>query len=225
MGSCCGLLTEQRIRFIFFFSELILFTAAGMTVKFFPIFFNVACHFSPVAVQVVFASLSFLVAIGSLSTNKMAKRVGRMQVIIPCWLIGITCTLLLGSMRSLYTVAWVMIPLFLTRCTSTWSTGSLISSIMADYTPKAERARWKALDTVAAVGFSSSAALGGYLIDQYGYGLTFVLTGCFQATVMPLWILLTPVVAKESELLAAAEALETSDARKKAVSVALAEEA
>jgi len=201
--TCCGLITVQRVRFMLFVTDLILSTAAGMTVKFFPLFFAVECNLSPVTLQILFASLSLLVALGSLLMNRISKGLGRMQVIIPCFAIGITCTLLLGSLRSLYQVPWVMILLFLMRCSMMWSVNPLQNAIKADYTIKSQRARWKAIDTVSAVGFSGSAALGGFLIDRFGYGLTFVITGWFQATVIPLWILLSPLVAKESELLAA----------------------
>jgi len=217
--TCCGLITVQRVRFLFFFGDLIVFLGAGMTVKFFPIFFRVECHESPVTVQIVFASLSLLVAVGSLMANKIAKRVGRMQVVIPCFMIGITCTFLLGALRSLYKVSGVMIPLFMLRCSMMWSTGPLKASVVADYTPKSERARWKALATISAVGWSSSAALGGLLIDRFGFGVTFMVTSFLQATVMPLWILLSPIVAKESELLAADEVPDSSDANVSAVTM------
>eukprot|EP00746_Dinoflagellata_sp_MGD_P096218 gnl/MRDRNA2_/MRDRNA2_385641_c0_seq1.p1 gnl/MRDRNA2_/MRDRNA2_385641_c0~~gnl/MRDRNA2_/MRDRNA2_385641_c0_seq1.p1 ORF type:complete len:219 (+),score=25.55 gnl/MRDRNA2_/MRDRNA2_385641_c0_seq1:45-659(+) len=181
-----------------------------MTVKFFPVFFNVQCHEDPVTVQIVFASLSGLCAVGTLISNWVAKRVGRMQVVIPCFMVGITCTLLLGSLRNLYTEPAVMIPLFMLRCTIMWSTGALKGSVIADYTPKAQRARWKALESITAMGWSGSAAVGGFLIDRFGYGPTFVITGCFQATVIPLWFVLLPIVAKESELLAASDAADLS---------------
>merc|ERR1740121_3217559 len=179
-----------------------------MTAKFFPVFFAVECKESPVTVQMMFASMSILVVVGSLVTNKIAKCVGRLQVVIPCFMIG---TVLLGALRSLYTVSAVIIPLFLLRCSMMRSTKSLRYSIVADYTPKSERARWKALDTVSSVGLYFSTALGGFLIDRVGYGPTFVVTGCFQATVVPLWILLSPIVAKESDLLAAGEGAESSE--------------
>jgi len=209
-STCFGIVTVQRVRGFFFFGELVLSLGAGMTVKFFPVFFNVECHEDPATVQTVFASLSLLCAVGTLLANKVAKRVGRMQVVIPCFMVGITCTLLLGSLRGLYTTPGVMIPLFMVRCSIMWSTGALKGSVIADYTPKSQRARWKALESITAMGWSGSAALGGFLIDQFGYGLTFVITGCFQATVIPLWFLLLPIVAKESELLAAAEVADSS---------------
>jgi hypothetical protein len=41
-------------------------------------------------------------------------------------------------------------------------------SILMDAVSKEERARWNALETVTAVGWSGSALLGGFLADKYG---------------------------------------------------------
>lgn len=71
-----------------------------------------------------------------------------------------------------------------------WSCTPLLGSIIADYTPKAwhggdlspgipghllsqrrrrqaTRGRWKALSSVAVVGWSGSAAVGGWLIETW----------------------------------------------------------
>merc|ERR1712232_564502 len=81
-----------------------------------------------------------------------------------------------------------------------WSVGALEGSIIADYTPKATRARWKALNAVSGMGFSGSAALGGWIIDRYGFGPCFMLTACFQASALPLLFSLRRVVALESDI-------------------------
>merc|ERR1712037_627695 len=85
-----------------------------------------------------------------------------------------------------------------------WSVGALEGSVVADYTPKATRGRWKALNSVTGLGFSGSAALGGWIIDAYGYGPCFVITACFQALSVPLLLSLWNVVAMESEIADAA---------------------
>eukprot|EP00439_Symbiodinium_sp_Y106_P063951 s1172_g9.t6 len=133
----------------------------------------------------------------------------RFLVIIPCYAVGITCTSLLGLLRPYYTVPGVMLPVFLLRCCSMWGASPLLGSIIADYTPKAQRGRWKALGSITAMGWSGSAAVGGALIDHFGYGITFAITGCMQSLALPTMCSLMPLVAKESELLAAAERCRT----------------
>jgi len=201
--SCFGLITVGRVRLVLFLIEIILCVGAGMTVKFFPVFFQEEGHINPAVLQAVFASLSALTVVGILITNRASKCAGRLQVVIPCYFIGICCTMLLGALRAYYTVPGVMLPIFLLRCSSMWGASPLLGSIIADYTPKAQRGRWKALSSITAMGWSGSAALGGALIDQFGYGLTFVITASMQSLALPTFCLLLPLVAKESELLAA----------------------
>eukprot|EP00928_Gymnodinium_smaydae_P017758 TRINITY_DN16789_c0_g2_i1.p1 TRINITY_DN16789_c0_g2~~TRINITY_DN16789_c0_g2_i1.p1 ORF type:complete len:497 (-),score=32.95 TRINITY_DN16789_c0_g2_i1:137-1564(-) len=205
-STCCGLVKARNVRGWFFFGDVVMSLGAGMTVKFFPVFFNIECHEDPATVQIVFASLAGICAVGTIVVNWIAKRVGRMQVVIPCFMVGITCTMLLGALRSYYKYPGVMVPLFITRCSIMWSCAAIKGSVVADYTPKSQRGRWKALESITAMGWSGSAAVGGWLIDHFGYGDTFVITACFQATVIPVWCMLLPLVAKESELLAAGEA-------------------
>jgi len=210
-ATCFGLVTTRRVRFIFFIGELLLSLGAGMTVKFFPVFFDIECHEDPATVQVMFASLFLVTALGTSLANKLAKHFGRMQVVVPCFMIGVCCTILLGSLKPFYQYPGVMVPIFMLRCSIMWSCGALKGSVIADYTPKSSRGRWKALESITAFGWSGSAAVGGWLIDRVGYGLTFVVTGSFQAIVIPLWCMLLPLVAKESELLRASEAADTVD--------------
>lgn len=218
-SACCGLIKAAQVRPVFFLGELILSLGAGMTVKFFPLFFDVECHEDPATVQIVFASLNGLTAVGTIIVNRLAKRWGRMQVIIPCFCVGITCTILLGTLKAYYTKPFVIVPIFMLRCSIMWSCSALRGSVIADYTPKSQRGRWKALESVTAASWSGSAAVGGFLIDRFGYGPTFAITGFFQATVIPMWIVLSPLIAKESELLAAAQASTVGDSLPSGVSM------
>jgi MFS family permease len=201
---CGGLVKTKHVRAILFAGELLMCFGAGMTVKFFPVFFDKECHIKPIAVQAMFAALSGCTVLGTLLANKAAWRFGRMEVIVPAYSVGIACTVLLGLMKPWYAIPWVMLPIFMLRCTAMWSNSALLGSVIADYTPKASRGRCKALGSIISAGWSGSAAIGGFLIDHYGYGSTFVVTGCFQAFCIPLWLLVFPLIAKETDLLDAA---------------------
>ncbi|CAJ1402250.1 unnamed protein product [Effrenium voratum] len=152
--SCFGLITVPRVRLVMFCIEMILTTGAGMTVKFFPVFFKEEGHIRPVVLQGVFASLQLLTGVNTFVNNRLAKCCGRLQVIICCYVVGISCTSLLGLLKSYYTIPGVMLPIFMMRCTMQWSCGALMGSIIADYTPKASRGRWKALGSVTAMSLS-----------------------------------------------------------------------
>lgn len=194
----------HRLRKFLFAGECINSVAAGMTVKFFPVFFSQKSNVDPATFQIVFAGLSLLTLVGVIIARWLAIKVGRFQVILPAYILGIASTIALGLVEKLWNHPVLTLTLFVVRCTSVWSVSALLGSIMADYTPKAERARWKALSSVTAAGWSGSAMIGGWLIDRYGFAVTFVITGALQATMIPLWLVLVPLVAKESEILDAA---------------------
>ena len=71
----------------------------------------------------------------------------------------------------------------------------LNTSIMMDYCPKEQRARWTSLQSVVRFGWCGSAAAGGVLADAYGYSFTFLITAGVQAAATALQatlILLVP---------------------------------
>ena len=82
--SCFGLITVRRVRLVLFMNEVILCLGAGMTVKFFPVFFKQEGHINPALLQAVFASLSALTVVATLISTRISKCAGRLQVIIPC---------------------------------------------------------------------------------------------------------------------------------------------
>lgn len=85
-----------------------------------------------------------------------------------------------------------------------------------DAVPKSIRARWKSLDAITMVGFSGSAAVGGYLSDQHGYMYSFLITALIQAvSVLMIVPLLTIVprfeVATSSDIVVGNASGETSE--------------
>ena len=67
-------------------------------------------------------------------------------------------------------------------------------SILMDYVPKKQRARWKSLESVSAFGWCGSALLGGWLADQYSYTFTFMITISMQALATLIYSMLLPLV-------------------------------
>jgi hypothetical protein len=56
----------------------------------------------------------------------------------------------------------------------------LKKSVLMDYTRKSTRGRWNSLDSVTRFGWSGSAVLGGYIIDRWDYGASFLATAVSQ---------------------------------------------
>lgn len=49
-----------------------------------------------------------------------------------------------------------------------------------DYVRKDSRGRWNSLDCLLAFGWCGSAVVGGFLLDRYGFDLTFIITASAQ---------------------------------------------
>lgn len=89
----------------------------------------------------------------------------------------------------------VIVVVFLIRTGVMNCTYPLNTSIMMDYCPKDQRARWTSLQSVVRFGWCGSAAAGGVLADAYGYSFTFLITAGVQAAATALQatlILLVP---------------------------------
>lgn len=147
---------------------------------------------TPIQVNVLFMAVPLSVAACALFTRRLALLIGRVQAILS---VGIPGVLLLLSMywmgrgydlkQSGSVPLWrnwsVIIPVYLVRTALINSSKPLKKSILMDYVPKKRRGLWNALDSVMAFGWSGSAIVGGYLVDNYGYGETFLYTALLQA--------------------------------------------
>lgn len=59
--------------------------------------------------------------------------------------------------------------------------GSDLVSMMQDV-----RGRWNSLDSILAFGWCGSAVAGGFLLDAFGFDLTFLITAFFQVRIKAL---------------------------------------
>lgn len=56
---------------------------------------------------------------------------------------------------------------------------------------QAARGRWNSLDSLFVFSWSGSAAFGGFLIAQSGFGMTFLITAIMQ---LAAWAILLPLI-------------------------------
>jgi MFS family permease len=87
--------------------------------------------------------------------------------------------------------AAVVLPVYIVRAASMNSWGGLSRAVMMDLVPKASRAKWNIFNSLSNASLASSAVVGGYIADAYGYRTGFLVTGVFHltafATMLPLW--------------------------------------
>lgn len=93
----------------------------------------------------------------------------------------------------------------------------LKKSILMDYTTKKTRGRWNSLDSVTRFGWSGSAVLGGYLIQNYSYGLTFLVTAFAQIVSATMLFALIPLMGSDHEktVLSTSGSIQAEDTRRK----------
>jgi MFS family permease len=112
-----------------------------------------------------------------------------------------------------YLATAVMAIIYLVRTGLMNCTYPLEESILMDFVPSDQRARWKALDSIASFGWCGSAALGGYLADQpsIGYTGTFLYTAAIQGVAVLLQaslMLIVPLHEKKEARPESADAAE-----------------
>lgn len=192
-----GLLTTQHVPYITFSADLLISLASGMTIKFFPLFFKDDCNMSAAEVQTIYLIVPVSMALCSTIGTKVAGYIGRVQACGILRASGLSC---FGMMLVLYDRSanpWLVVFFYVLRTALMNSTYPLEESILMDYVPKQERARWKSLESVSQFGWCGSAALGGYLADRHGYTFTFIVTICMQAAATCVYMSLITIVSKK----------------------------
>jgi len=189
---------QQRIPMLTFVASLITALGAGMTVKFFPLFFKNECDLSPSAVQGIYVAVPIAIILFSGFAQRLASTgFGRVQCIMISKAIGVSCLVLMVLCLRKFDAPWpVIVVLYLLRTGIMNCTFPLEESVTMDFVPKAYRARWKSLESVAQFGWCGSAALGGYLADRFDYSFTFLITAAIQGSAILIWATLIPYIPR-----------------------------
>ncbi|WP_372808070.1 MFS transporter [Pontiella sp.] len=167
---------------------------AGMTVKFFPVFFRDIYNLSPVQVQLIL-TLTFAVSAGlGILAQRISKKRGRAQMIVLVQALAIGC---LASIAFYPAVIW-LVPLFALRNALMNASQPLSRSIIMDFVPKKNRGTWNALQSVAwGIFWSASAVLGGFLIGDGNFRQCFLITaGVYAIGTLPI-LFIIPFVEQE----------------------------
>lgn len=161
------------VPFLVCLNDVITCVGAGMTVKFFPLFFKNDYGLSPTELQALFAVYSLSFAVFTWLCEKLASRIGRVHGSLLFSLGGVACLFSLAYVSSLPCVILV----FILRGALQNSIYPIDRSILMDFVPSDQRGRWNSLESLSAMTWSGSAVLGGYLMDSHDYRFTFVITG------------------------------------------------
>jgi len=188
---------NQLIIIILLLSNLIIGCGAGMTIKFFPIFFMKIYLFTPIFVQLIMGSTAILTGITSIFAQRFSIKRGRAKMIFLVQGIATLCLFIIAF----YPPALVLLPIFLARGSLMNASQPLSRSILMDVVPKKHRGKVNSLQALAwGLFWNVSAALGGFLIgDNNNFRLCFLITTIIYVIGTVPVLVLIPLVAKEKK--------------------------
>jgi MFS family permease len=153
----------KLIPYILVGSNVIIGIGAGMTIKYFPIFFIEVYNLKPMWVQVIMGITAVATGITGLTAQKLSMRRGRPLMI---FLFQLSATLCLFALI-FYPTIWLMVPLFVARGSLMNAGQPLSRSILMDVVPKKNRGKWNSLETLAwGLWWNFSALIGGYIVGD-----------------------------------------------------------
>mmetsp|Transcript_31486 Transcript_31486/g.37502 ORF Transcript_31486/g.37502 Transcript_31486/m.37502 type:complete len:554 (-) Transcript_31486:112-1773(-) len=192
------MVTRQKwIPYIMFTSNLIFAIGSGMTVKFFPLFFKDEVGMTPTEVQFIYVLAPIALVLSSGLGTSLSKILGRVQTTLVLYIAGLLCLLSMIIFKNyLDSHPFALVPIYILRTAFMNGSYPLQESILMDFVPKNERARWKSLESVAVFGWCGSAALGGIISDKSDYTHTFLATVIIQSFGLIFFSLLLPLVPR-----------------------------
>eukprot|EP00474_Spongospora_subterranea_P002949 CRZ03407.1 hypothetical protein [Spongospora subterranea] len=154
-------------------SDLLTALGAGATVKFFSLFFIEEFMVSPTEVGLLFAMTPFACCVSSMVSARIARRIGRINAVVIAHVLGAS---LLFVVAVSYTAREAVIA-YIIRTAVMNSFKPLKRSLLMDIIPKKRRGYWNSLESVTVFSWTGSAAIGGIIVDHWGYRVCFVATG------------------------------------------------
>ncbi|TFG20997.1 MAG: MFS transporter [Promethearchaeota archaeon] len=191
---------QNRLIFgILIISGLIIGIGAGMTIKYFSIFFIEQYSLQPIGVQLIMGTLAIITGLAGLISQRLSKRQGRVQMIFVFELAATICLFIIA----LYPPLWVLIPIFILRGSLMNGAEPLSRSILMDIIPKKRRGIVNSIQTISwGLLWNASAVFGGYLVGNerpFNFRLNFIVTGCIYVIGVSLLIFIFRKVREEKK--------------------------
>ncbi len=184
----------RKIPILLVSSNVIIGIGAGMTIKFFPVFFRAIYGLQPVSVQLIMGFTAIFTGLVAILAQRFSLSRGRAEMIFAVQFLATICLVFIISYPALY----FLVPLFILRGSLMNAAQPLSRSILMDVVPKRHRGKWNSLETIAwGLFWNASAVIGGFLIGDNNFRLCFMITaGVYFVGTIPI-LLLIPLVHKE----------------------------
>ncbi|MHA1121204.1 MAG: MFS transporter [Candidatus Heimdallarchaeota archaeon] len=178
-------------------SNLLVGIGAGMSIKYFPVFFTERYFISPVWLNVIMGATSLATGLLGLVSQKISLRLGRVQTIFIVQFIATFCLLIIA----IYPPFAVLVPFFILRGSFMNAGQPLSRSILMDVIPKRRRGIWNSIEAIAwGLFWNASAVIGGFIVGaNNNFNLCFIITTFIYIVGMIPVILMMPLVGKERE--------------------------
>ncbi|MDY6915481.1 MAG: MFS transporter [Candidatus Cloacimonadota bacterium] len=185
----------KKIPILLVTSNVIIGMGAGMTVKFFPVFFRAVYTLKPISVQMIMGATFIVTGIAGIIAQKFSVKRGRGEMIFAVQFLATMCLVAIGF----YPPLGFLVPLFVLRGSLMNAAQPLSRSILMDVVPKKNRGKWNSLEAIAwGLFWNASAVLGGFLIGDNNFKRCFLITaGIYFVGTIPI-LLLIPMVKKET---------------------------
>jgi len=200
----CGHKKFRSVRWTIAVSDIATSAAAGMTVKFFPLFFvseatagkKQGYAFTPINLSWMYLVMPLITTCVATLLPRIIKRgwCGRPSAIIVCKIFGIVAlyTMVFFDVECSYPVSMACVFVFRTAIMN--GSSGIRRSMMMDAVPKNQRVRWNSLESLTRMTWAGSAALGGWCVSSFGYRQTFLITAVvYTISTTPL-LLLVPIM-------------------------------
>ncbi len=178
-------------------SNLLVGIGAGMSIKYFPVFFTEKYLISPVWLNVIMGATSLATGLLGLVSQKISLRLGRVQTIFLVQFIATFCLLIIA----IYPPFAVLVPFFILRGSFMNAGQPLSRSILMDVIPKKRRGIWNSIEAIAwGLFWNASAVIGDFIVGaNNNFNLCFIITTFIYIVGMIPVILMMPLVGKERE--------------------------
>jgi len=181
----------RKVPYLLLSANFIIGIGAGMTVKFFPVFFRTIYDLKPISVQMIMGGVFFVTGLTGLAAQKASLRRGRSEMIIAVQSLAIGCLFGIAS----YPALGLLVVLFICRGALMNAAQPLSRSILMDLVPKKKRGLWNSLETVAwGLFWNASAAAGGFLIGENNFRRCFLITAAIYVVgTIPIFFIISSV--------------------------------
>jgi len=159
---------------------------AGMTVKFFPLFFRFEYGFEPIDLCMLSFTYPLVMAFAQRVCLRVSASFGRLQAMVIFHLLGTLCLFALAAAQPIS----VVLPLYYLRGALMNAKAPISSAVTMDLVTSDMRGRWSSIQSIAGFSWSGSAFIGGWVAQAHGYRASFVLTASVYFLA---WLLLLPL--------------------------------